>query len=127
MDKIKYFKAKTYALKKKTTEEILANRQLTDYFLIKDYHAFLDMIKTSVEKNFYEYISAQSKVCMFYDIEIYKDNSEYFDNYMPIINMCIDPVKNLLGDSFTIKKIISSPRMQFNFIFHTNPNCLALL
>jgi P4 family phage/plasmid primase-like protien len=117
MDKIRYYKSKTVAIKKKTTE-ILANRQLTDYFLIKDYHAFLDIIKKASNKNFYEYISANDKVCMFYDIEIYKDQSIYFDNYTPIITMCIDSIKNLFGDTFNIKKIILESHSQEKRSFH---------
>jgi P4 family phage/plasmid primase-like protien len=74
MSNISYFDTKGDALNKLSTSKnkILCNRNITKYFLLKDYQHFLKLIQDSKRRDFYECISANKPVCFFYDIEIYK-------------------------------------------------------
>ena len=78
MSNISYFDTKADALNKLSTSKnkILCNRNITKYFLLKDYQSFLKLIQDSKRRDFYECISANKPVCFFYDIEIYKYKKE---------------------------------------------------
>jgi len=78
MSNISYFDTKADALNKLSTSKnkILCNRNITKYFLLKDYQSFLKLIQDSKRPDFYECISANKPVCFFYDIEIYKYKKE---------------------------------------------------
>ena len=108
-DPLKYYKNKATALKK-LENGILCNRSITQYFITDNYSSFLNIIKNSNLKNYYEYIDGSKPVCFFYDIEIYKE-SDYYDNYLEIINICITKVEDLMNEKYPdiklhIKKII---------------------
>ncbi len=77
MSSIKYFDNKTDALKSMSkSPRILCNRNITKYFLLKNYENFIKLITSSKKKDFYECILANKPVCFFYDIEIYKLNNQ---------------------------------------------------
>ena len=71
---IKYYSNKNDALKCLDTLEsgIVCNRNITKYFLLDNYQKFIDLIKRSHKRDFYEFIPADKPVCFYYDIEIYK-------------------------------------------------------
>jgi hypothetical protein len=75
---IKYYSNKNDALKCLDTLEtgIVCNRNITKYFLLDDYQKFIDLIKRSHKRDFYEFIPADKPVCFYYDIEIYKKTNE---------------------------------------------------
>jgi P4 family phage/plasmid primase-like protien len=82
MSSIKYYDTKTDALKRLSSsksKKILCNRNITKYFLANDYKHFLDIIKRSPKKDFYEFVSSDLPVCFYYDIEIYKPEKNYKD------------------------------------------------
>lgn len=106
---IKYYKIKSTALKRLNETDgnkLLCNRNITSYFIADNYHHFLHLIKTSETKDFYEYISSQSPVHFFFDIEIYKNESESFDNPKLLIDTVIDKIKAYIGSNYNIKTII---------------------
>lgn len=104
---IKYYKVKSKALKElNNISGILCNKNITNYFILEDYHKFLELIKSSEIKDFYEYISSKSPVNFFFDIEIYKNESEYYDNPNSLINTIINKITTYIGLNYTIKTII---------------------
>ena len=68
-----YFNKKDNAIKKLTGNQLLCNRSITKYFILDNYPEFLQLIKTSKKKDFYEYIWADRPVKLFFDIEGPKD------------------------------------------------------
>lgn len=114
---IKYYKNKSSALKK-VEYGILCNRGITQYFILDNYDIFLNVIKNSPIKNFYEYIDGNKPVCFYYDIEIYTE-SEYFDNYTFIIDKCIENIEILISNkNYVLKKIILESHSQEKKSFH---------
>jgi hypothetical protein len=102
MSEPKYYKSKAIPLKRSiSTGQLLANRGITKYFLLPTHQAFIDLIDTSVAKDFYEYIPAQQPVPFFFDIEIYRGNSEYFETPKIIIDACISHVRDLFVNTNT--------------------------
>ena len=53
--------------------KLICNRAITKYFVMDDYHCFMNFIKKCNKRDFYEFIPANKPVCFFYDIEIYKE------------------------------------------------------
>ena len=104
--KLNYYKKKSIALEKLESNNILCNRGITNYFITNDYITFLNTIKKSKIKDYYEYIPKDKAVCFFFDIEIYKDESEFFEEYESILEKCYTSVATILGTSYNIKKII---------------------
>jgi P4 family phage/plasmid primase-like protien len=107
----------------KNTGKILANKSITQYFIINDYSEFLDIIKNETRKNYFEYISPDVPLPFFFDIEIYKDKSIYYDDYFYIISLCIDSVIDLCKnntkiDNPTFKKIILQSHSENKLSFH---------
>jgi P4 family phage/plasmid primase-like protien len=129
MSSITYFDNKTEALKVISLSKIpkiLCNRNITKFFLLKNYETYIKFIKSTKHPDFYECISSNKPVCFYYDIEIYKpetkpeitnENEEnieidlvdivdlnkenlhqenYYENYRFIIDTCINGIKNLL-------------------------------
>jgi P4 family phage/plasmid primase-like protien len=100
-----YFKTKSAALKKITsTSQILCNRSITNYFIMESHQHFLDLIKTEVPKDFYEYIPNNVPVPIFFDIEIYKDASPHFDAPEEFLNNLFD--KFHFDTNTTVSKVI---------------------
>jgi len=96
MAEAKYYKSKAIPLKRAIgTGQLLVNRGITKYFILPNHQAFIDLIGSSVVKDFYEYIPAQVQVPFFFDIEIYRGNSEYFENPKLVIDACVNHVRNL--------------------------------
>ena len=85
---------KAVALKKLDPGQILCNRDLTKYFILKDHHQFAEYIENEnpLNRNFYEYIPNNVPVPLYFDIEIYKD-SEYFDNNEYLLQLLFDKIK----------------------------------
>jgi P4 family phage/plasmid primase-like protien len=83
-----YYKKKNVALQKlsEAPKGILANRRLTDYFIVSGYHQFLKTIKAAKSKDFYEVIRADLPVNPFFDIEVYPDH-EYFHTPQDLLNL----------------------------------------
>lgn len=79
-------------LNSKKVDGIVANYNLCDYFIIDDHTRFLELIKKSKRKMFYEVIPKNHGVNFFFDIEIYKDKSEYFLEPKPIVDSCISTI-----------------------------------
>ena len=74
-----YYAKKENALKKLAGNSILCNRGITKYFISENYQEFLNVIRASKKRDYYEYIPSDIPVKLFFDIEIYKGNA-YFEN-----------------------------------------------
>jgi P4 family phage/plasmid primase-like protien len=120
---LKYYKSKNHALNvlsertRDSQESLLANRQITKYFIASSYADFLQTILSAEVKDFYEYISNTQHVPFFFDIEIYKGASDYFDNFQPIIDVCIEKVLNHVQHC-TVQKIIMESHSETKKSFH---------
>lgn len=97
---------------------ILINKGITKYAIVKDYGAFLNLIKGCNYPDYFEYIPGKKPVCFFFDIEIYKDQCTYFDTPNHIISLCVDKIKSSLSDSITIKRIILESHSHDKKSFH---------
>jgi len=115
-EKPKYYKSKTVALKRLALEReqsengngpILANRSITTYFIAENYNHFLETIKKSPRREFYEYIPGDVPVCFFFDIEIY-ETSPFFGEPYSIIDICIEKVRSILPETRITKIILES-------------------
>jgi len=108
---IKYYKTKNTAYNALLKQEfgLLANRQITKYFIISSYQEFVQIIHNSEVKDFYEFINSTQPVPFFFDIEIYKDASDFFNDPQYIINVCIEKVHNLFST-------LQSENVQFKHI-----------
>jgi P4 family phage/plasmid primase-like protien len=120
---IRYYKSKNVAIAalNKLGHGLLANRQITKYFVVNSYHDLLHIIDTNEVKDFYEFISASQHVPFFFDIEIYKNSSEsskYFDNPDFIIDTCIENVQNLFSTEFQFQTILLSSHSENKKSFH---------
>ena len=104
---LKFFKSKSAALKKLSNNQILANRQITKYFIVDDHEHFLQTIHRSRIKDYYEFIPANVPVSFFFDIEIYS-SSEHFNNPDLIVDTCVQKVTELLKDFHTRPIILES-------------------
>jgi len=113
-----YYIRKGIALKKLEKEKILCNRSITQYFIAEDYVNFLNIIKNSETKDFYEYIPKDKAVCFFFDIEIYKDTSVYFDEYNVLLEKCYNSVANIIGDTYKVRKIVLESHSETKRSFH---------
>jgi P4 family phage/plasmid primase-like protien len=104
------YSKKNSAIKKaatSATHKLVANRQITNYFTIENHTEFLKLIKSSEPKDYYEHIPSNVPVPFFFDIEIYKDKTDYYHNPDTIINTCINQVKDsCLGQFTRMHKIV---------------------
>lgn len=109
MEDLKYYKTKQAAQKaNENFTNLICNRGITNYFLVKDYSQFLEVIRMSEPKNFYEYIPRDSPVRLFFDIEIYKDCSNYFEKYSVVLDSIHDRVQRFAGDLHIQRAILES-------------------
>jgi P4 family phage/plasmid primase-like protien len=106
---MKYYLTKSTAQDKIKKNELLCNYDIKKYFIVDDYIEFLKIIKKNnmPENNmlpcFYEFISENSPVPFYFDIEIYKEkqNEEYNNhiNVIEIIKQKIIKFKNILKNN----------------------------
>jgi P4 family phage/plasmid primase-like protien len=118
--KITYYKGKVNALKKLESvgnNYIIANRGFTKYFLIESYCELLSLIQTSEIKDFYEFIPSDTPLNFFLDIEIYKDKSEYFENFSELLNEVTSRFCNLFNE-YNVHKIILESHNETKRSFH---------
>ena len=115
-----YYKNKTTAQKHLKEGCILANRSFTKYFILENYTSFLDTILHSPQRDFYEYIPSNIPVNFFLDIEIYKDQSEYFAEPENLLQTVFDDFVSYFKD-YVVKKIVleshSDTKKSFHVIF----------
>jgi len=115
------YSRKNSAIKKaNSTHKIVANRQITNYFAIDNHQQLLNIIKESEPKDFYEYIPSNVPVPFFFDIEIYKDKTDYYNNPNTIINTCVEQVKEICLGQFTsmIQIVLESHARDHKLSFH---------
>jgi P4 family phage/plasmid primase-like protien len=119
-----YFSKKDNALKKISSEGkgLLCNRNITKYFISKDYQSFLNMIKKSTKKDFFEYISDDKPVKLFFDIEIYKledtGNFEDYKNFIIRILLKVEEYLNTLQNNIIINRVILESHSHTKKSFH---------
>jgi len=63
--------------------KLICNRAITKYFVMDDYHYFMNFIKKCNKRDFYEFIPANKPVSFFYDIEIYKEEELLLEKVGP--------------------------------------------
>jgi len=80
-----FFNKKDNALKKIISGQILCNKNITKFFICDNYLQFLQIIKKSNKKDFYEHIFDNKPIRLFFDIEIY-EYSPFFETYSDLLN-----------------------------------------
>ncbi len=116
---IKIYKRKNAALKViNGTTKMLGNVNMTEYFVTNSYRDFLNLIKASKSKHFYEYIPVNVPVSFFFDIEIYKEQSTYWDYPKDLVDICIAAVKGILKDYHVTTIILEAPQENVKHSFH---------
>ena len=128
---MKYYSTKNTAFKHKNDTDIICNKNIKKYFILNDYHSFLDLIKKSNSPSFYEFIPSSSKICMFLDIEIYKNKQLFeYNNYIDILahiknkirthsSPFFDEIKFIILESH---KINDNPKISFHIIIRVKKN-----
>ena len=75
--KLHYYKSKDTAKKKIVgSTKIICNRNIFQYFVLDDHTQFMNLIKSSKLKNFYEFIPVNVPVPLYFDIDIKMDKNE---------------------------------------------------
>lgn len=113
--KLKCFKNKKTALKRLEDSEnsdILCNKGITNYFITKNHQTFLHTILSSPIKDFYEYIPSNIPVPLFFDIEIYKGFSDFFDDTDSLLNTVNNTVNEYFHSIDPLYKMSSPIVMQ---------------
>lgn len=113
---IKYYKNK-HTAQKNLGNRIICNRGITSYFVMDTYADFLDEITKAFPKNYYEYIPKDVPVRLFYDIEIYSGQSEYFQNYNTILDTIHENVTRRFND-LNHKRIVLQSHSTSKLSFH---------
>jgi P4 family phage/plasmid primase-like protien len=98
---MKLYAKKLTAQKYLKPGELLCNQNIKNYFILGNYNLFLNLIKQTKDASFFEYVSSNSYVPIFFDIEVYESkNPDEFNND----HLVIDTIKN------TIIKLFQHPR-----------------
>lgn len=114
---MKFYKKKIALEEASLHNKLVANSETNKYCIFDDYSHFLKSICETDEPSFYEFISSQSNVCPFFDIEIYQ-YSKYFDDFNPIIEVCKNTIKNILNDDLLFRTIILESHSHIKKSFH---------
>jgi P4 family phage/plasmid primase-like protien len=123
-EQITYYKkaAALKVLKDHHTNLLLCNRELSKFFILESHQQFIEVILKDSKRNFYECISNDTPVPLYFDIEIYKDNSEYFDNCQFLLQLLFDKIKTIfidkLNEQVIINKIVLESHSEEKKSFH---------
>jgi len=83
---MKEYVKKSVALKTANENQLVCNNNIKKYFILNDYQEFANLILTTEQPKFYEYINDTQNVNLFFDIEIYKEKHPIeFDNSQDLI------------------------------------------
>ena len=116
---MKLYAKKITALKYLDENSILCNQNIKQYFITKNYTSFLNIIQNSKLPKFYEFIPEQSNVCLFFDIEIYKDkNQNIYDNCKPFIDFIKQTLNSIFPDFILQYIILESHLINVKKSFH---------
>jgi P4 family phage/plasmid primase-like protien len=122
--RISYYKNKANVIKRlgieRTTNplSIIANRGITKYFVAKDHAAFVNIIKKDEIKDFYEFIPSDIPVPLFFDIEIYNNDHNYFEKPETLISEITNSVQQNLQQFQIHTKIILESHCADKKSFH---------
>jgi P4 family phage/plasmid primase-like protien len=98
---------------------ILANRNITQYFHVESLSSFLEIIQSANNKCYYEFISKDVPVNLFFDIEIYKDkNDAEFREY----KLVLETIKNCVIEKYPLYNckfiVLESHEVDVKMSFH---------
>ena len=94
---VRYYLRKAAALEH-AGGQLLANRGLTRYFVVRDHAALLDAIVSSEVRDFYEYVPEHAPVCPYFDVDI-PQGSDQFESGAAVVDACVRAVVEVLGDA----------------------------
>jgi P4 family phage/plasmid primase-like protien len=108
-----YFAKKKDAKKNLKANQFLANKDITQYFIVDSYKQFTSMIISEKNPTFFEHVCDDLPCCLFFDIEIYQkshpleflDCNSIIDNIKTVILfLCDIPLKFIILESHSILK-----------------------
>ena len=103
---MKFYAKKITAINKLAKTQILCNQNIKQYFILDDYQEFFNLIKSTTDPCFYEFIPENQPINLFFDIEIYKDkNEQEFNNSHEIVQDIKKTIQETFS-SFQLKFII---------------------
>ena len=101
------FKKKSAAIEFCRENQIIANNDILKYFILDSYEAFGELISTTPDPTYYEFIRDTSNVNFFMDIEIHQDKyPEEFRRHDEILQHIIADVKVCFTKSNLLLKTI---------------------
>ena len=117
--KLHYYKSKDTAKKKIVgSTKIICNRNIFQYFVLDDHTQFMNLIKSSKLKNFYEFIPVNVPVPLYFDIDI-KQDSPHFENPNEIIDLIFAKISSMHQFSnYKIQNIILESHSAVKRSFH---------
>lgn len=117
---MKYFSRKNIALKHQQSHQILANKDITNYFLVDSYSDFLGVITQDPSPSYYEFISDTSPVKLFFDVEIYSHKQpDHFESHIECISHIRETVALHFSDyksTFIILESHSQTKRSYHII-----------
>lgn len=127
--KITYYKKKAYAIKRQQIlrqegkESVVCNRNITNFFVLDNHEQFIELIKKETVQDFYEFIPTTLAVPLYFDIEVYKDASPFFENTSQLLDKLHDHVyrlvNNILKDKVgQTKRIVLESHSETKRSFH---------
>jgi P4 family phage/plasmid primase-like protien len=120
---MKLYAKKLTAQKYLKPGELLCNQNIKNYFILDSYNSFLNLIKNTKDASFFECVSSDSYVPIFFDIEIYQSkNPNEFDNDHLVINTIKQCVVQLFPHArFIILESHSDIKRSYHIIVRDTP------
>jgi P4 family phage/plasmid primase-like protien len=101
------FKRKSAALQFCRDHQIVANNDILKYFILEGYEAFGELVSTTPEPAYYEFIRENANINLFLDIEIHQSRwPEEFKTHSDILRNIVDIVKECFTKGDLLVKMI---------------------
>ena len=112
MEHLKLYKSKAAALKNLNTNWILCNIGVKSYFQMENHEKFLELIQATKHPEFYEYISNNQPIKLFFDIDI-KESHEYYNTPYDSITS----IKETFGNEYILLQSHGDTKKSFHMIY----------
>jgi P4 family phage/plasmid primase-like protien len=107
-----FYKKKKECIDSLPDGHIIANKEIIKYFHITSHQAFLDLVQSTHDPCYFEYISDTQIVKLFFDIEIYQ-NQDFYDTPLD----AVDIISNVYGLNFILLESHSTKKKSFHIIY----------
>jgi P4 family phage/plasmid primase-like protien len=91
---------------------IVANKNITQYFHIESHQDFIDLIQSTKNPHYFEYISDSQPVKLFFDIEIYP-HQDNFSNP----GVVVESISSIFGNNYFLLESHCDSKKSFHMIY----------